>query len=227
MRYFLTTLFALFTITAFAQPPSEIVKSPGGPLLGTAKLDWEGDVVAKLVADADAFFLNETFETVKRQESFWNRDLSSVEAYEKSLETNRKELARILGVVDVRVEFEAPEKIDNLNRSAVVLETDNAVVYAIRWPVFDDYVAEGLLILPKDGVPNHVKIVIPDADETPEDCMASCGIFQNVGDPDTSFIALIPTTVSRSLGEFSAPYPNSRVAVLTNREYLYRTAFEM
>ncbi|MCL2623837.1 MAG: hypothetical protein FWD31_09240, partial [Planctomycetaceae bacterium] len=92
MRCFLATLFVLFTVAAFAQQPSEIVKSPGGPLPSTAMLDWEGDVVAKLIADADTFFLNETLETVKRQESFWQRDLSSVEAYEESIEANRKEL---------------------------------------------------------------------------------------------------------------------------------------
>jgi len=225
MRCFFAPMFVLFTVTALAQPPSEIKKSPGGPLPGTAKLDWEGDIVEKLVADADAFFLAETLETVKRQESFWQRDLSSVEAYEKSLEANRKELARILGVVDNRVDFEAPEKMDNLNRSAVVMETMYHIVYAIRWPVFDDYVAEGLLIEPKDGVLSHVNIMIPDAGEIPEDCMA---VFQNHGvSKGGSPLTLIPTTVSRSLDEFSAPYPNSHTAVLTNREYLYRSAFEM
>ena len=122
MRRFLTLLIIiLFSAAVIAKQPSESIQSPGGPLPGTMKLDWEGDIVEKLVADADAdaFFLNETLETVKRQESFWQRDLSSVEAYEQSLEANREELARILGVVDARVDFEAPENIYNLNRSAV------------------------------------------------------------------------------------------------------------
>jgi len=218
-------IIVLFSVAALAQQPSEIVKSAGGPLPGTAKLDWEGDIVEKLIADADAFFLNETLETVKRQESFWQRDLSSVEAYEKSIEANRQELARILGVVDARVDFEAPEKIDNLNRSAVVLETENTVVYAVRWPVFDDYIAEGLLVEPKGGVLSHVNIMVPDAGETPEECMT---LFLNNGvTKERSPLTLITTTVSRSLGEFSSPYPNSRTAVLTNREYLYRSAFEL
>ena len=223
MARVLSVLIILYSVTVFAQPPSEIVKSPGGPLPGTALLDWEGDIVAKLIADADAFFLNETLETARRQESFWQRDLSSVEAYEKSIEANRKELARILGVVDSRVEFEAPEKIDNLNRSAVVYETDYCTVSAIRCPVFDDYVAEGLLFEPKNGPLRGVHIVIPDAGEIPEDYLALAGDFNYMA----GYLTLIPTTVRRSLNEFSSPYPNSRKAQLTNREYLYRTSFQM
>jgi len=224
MHRFLTLLIIiLFSAAVIAKQPSEIVKSPGGSLPGTVKLDWEGDIVEKLIVAADAFFLAETLETVKRQESFWQRDMSSVEAYEQSIEANRKELARILGVVDARVDFEAPEKIDNLNRSAVVMETENVVVYAIRWPVFDDYVAEGLLIEPKGGTPDRVLIGISNAGDIPEDIAVSlCNTHT-----DYKSLTLIPTTVSRSLGEFSAPYPNSRKAVLTNREYLYRSAFQM
>ena len=221
MSRLLATLIVLCSTAAFTQP-SEIEKSLGGPLPGTAKLDWDGDVVEKLIDAADAFFLAETLETVKRQESFWNRDTSSAFAYEASLETNRKELARILGVVDPRVGFEAPEKIDNLNRSAVVFETDDYAVSAIRWPVFADYVAEGLLVEPKKDKPRRVDIVIPDAGEIPEDFIASVCSAE-----DKTTRTLIPTTVSRTLNEFSAPYPNSRKVTLTNREYLYRTAFEM
>jgi len=222
MYRILTLIVVLCSIVAFAQQPSEIQKSPGDPLPGTALLDWEGDVVEKLIEAADAFFKAETLETVCRQESFWNRDLSSAEAYEQSLEANRKELARILGVVDPRVEFEAPEKIDNLNRSAIVFDTANNTVFAIRWPVFGDYVAEGLLIVSKTTTPSRIDIRIPDAGEVPEDHITIPCLF-----PNNPALTLIPTTVSRSLNEFSAPYPNSRTAVLTNREYLYRTSFQM
>ena len=123
MPRLLSVMIVMFSVAAFAQQPSEIKISPGSPLPGTAKLDWDGDIVEKLVDAADAFFLDETLETVSRQESFWHRDLSSVTACEESIEVNRKELARILGVVDARVPFEAPEKMDNLNRSALVFGT--------------------------------------------------------------------------------------------------------
>jgi len=206
------------SVALCAQQPSEIRKSPGGRLPGTVKLDWEGDIAEKLIDSADAFFLAETFDTASRQESFWNRDLSSVEGYEQSIDANRKEWARILGVVDPRVDFEAPEKMDNLNRSATIIETDDYAVSAIRWHVFDDYVAEGLFVEPKNKTPNRIDIVIPDAGEYPEGFIAAA---------DKTAWTLIPMTVSRTLNEFSAPYPNSRKAILTHREYLYRAAFQM
>ena len=234
MYRLLTMMIVMFSVAAYAQVPSEIIKSPGGPLPGTAKLDWEGDIVEKLIESADAFFLAETLETVKRQESFWQRDLSSVEAYEKSIEANRKELARILGVVDARVDFEALECINNNMMSYPVISLESADALAIRWPVFDDYTAEGLIIMPHFRSPTkadivdivdilkQIDIVIPDAGELPEDLFTSICSAE-----DRCNFTFIPTTVSRSLGEFSAPYPNSRTAILTNREYLYRSAFQM
>jgi len=219
----LATILVLFSVAAFAQQPSEIVKSPGVPLPGTAPLDWEGDIVEKLIVAADDFFLAETLETVKRQESFWQRDLSSVEAYELSIAANRKELARILGVVDPRVEFEATKTTNtHLFNSALIYETDDYHILAILWQVFDDYTAEGLTVIPKSRPISRLDILIPDAGEVPEDYIASVCDTE-----DKTVWTLIPTTVSRSLNEFSAPYPNSRTALLTNREYLYRSAFQM
>ncbi len=132
------------------------------------------------------------------------------------------ELRRILGIVDDRVPLEAPEKIENLARSGLVAETADYSVFAIRWPVFGDYTAEGLLVEPKSGSPTTIEILIPDADQTPEfiaDIVCR--------DPEKNVRKLIPATVSRTLNEFSAPYPKSRKAILTNREYLYRPAFEL
>jgi hypothetical protein len=48
------------------------------PLEETALLDWEGDLAARLVQQADAFLLNELKASVSRRESLWKRDFSSV-----------------------------------------------------------------------------------------------------------------------------------------------------
>jgi len=168
-RLLIVPIIILFSVVALAQQPPVIKKSPGGPLPGTVHLDWDGDIVEKLTDAADAFFLAETLETVKRQESFWNRDLSSALAYEKSLETNRRELARILGVVEPRVEFPSPQFVHHVGRSPELHETDDYAVYAIRWPVFGDYIAEGLFVMPKREKPSRIDILIPDAGEYAED----------------------------------------------------------
>ena len=228
MRRFFAIMPLMLSVVAFAQPPSEIKKVVGAPLSGTAKLDWDGGIVEKLIHTADAFFLAETLETIKRQESFWKRDLSSVQAYEQSLEANRKELARILGAVDPRVGFGASERIDDPKQSSsvffldCVLKTDHYEALTVRWSVFGDYVAEGLIVRPLFEKPSRIDIVIPDAGEYPEDFVTAICSAE-----DKTVLTLIPTTVSRTLNEFSAPYPNSRRATLTNREFLYRAAFQM
>ncbi len=65
----------LFAAVASWAQPSPISKVSGDPFPGTAKLDWDGDIVEKLIDATDKFFLAETLETARKQESFWARDL--------------------------------------------------------------------------------------------------------------------------------------------------------
>src|SRR3954471_8158614 len=96
-------------------------KVSGPPLAGTEPLTMEGDIAAAMVAGIDKFLLREIDLSVERREKFWKRDFSSPEAYSKSIEPNRQRLKKILGVVDERVPFDAPEIIattSTLARSA-------------------------------------------------------------------------------------------------------------
>src|SRR5688572_29625990 len=68
------------------------------PLAGTSKLTMEGDIASALVDGVDRFLLKELDKSVERRAAFWKRDLSSAEAYNASIEPNRKRLAHILGV---------------------------------------------------------------------------------------------------------------------------------
>jgi hypothetical protein len=77
----------------------------------------EGDLAAQMVAGIDKFLLREIELSVGRREQHWKRDFSSPEAYNKSIEPNRQRLAKILGVVDERVPFEAPELVALVTRS--------------------------------------------------------------------------------------------------------------
>src|SRR4051812_27911942 len=92
------------TAVAFAQP-----KVSGPQLAGTEPLTMEGDIAAQMVAGIDKFLLREIELSVERREKYWNRDFSSPEAYNKSIEPNRQRLKKILGVVDERVPFDSPE----------------------------------------------------------------------------------------------------------------------
>jgi dienelactone hydrolase len=197
----------------------------GEPLPGTQKLTMQGDIAAQLVAGVDKFLLHEIDKSVERRAKFWKRDFSSPQAYDKSIEPNRKRLAHILGVRDPRAPFDAPELVGTAAQPALVGRGDGYEIFAVRWPAFGDVHGEGLLLVPKDKRGADV-VAIPDADQTPEQVV---GLVDGV--PKESQFArrlaeagcrvIVPTLIDRKLEK-----RNGR-ATLTSREFLYRPAFEL
>jgi dienelactone hydrolase len=195
------------------------------PLPGTAPLTMEGDIASHLVAGVDKFLLRKIDESVAKRERYWKRDFASVEAYNKSIEPNRKRLAHILGVRDPRVPFEAPELVGTTAQPALVGRGKGYEVFAVRWPAFGDVHGEGLLLVPTGKKVADV-VAIPDADQTPEQIV---GLMEGV--PAESQFArrlaesgcrvIIPTLIERHMEKRLGR------ANLTNREYLYRSAFEL
>ena len=203
-----------------------VVADDPRPFPGTKPLQLEGDITSQLVEGADRFLLGQLEQSIARRPRFWKRDVSSPTAYEKSIEPNRKELARILGVVERRVRFEAPELIATTKQPAVIGRAKSYDAYAVRWPVFGGIHGEGILLEPKLKEPLADVVAIPDADQTPEQL---CGLMPGI--PAESQFArrlaesgcrvLVPALVSREVHRH-----NGRVD-LTNREFVYRTSFEM
>src|SRR5437763_16813507 len=114
-------LLPLLACLSWSLPCLAQEKVSGPPLAGTEALTMEGDIAAAMVAGIDKFLLREIELSVERREQYWKRDFSSPEAYNKSIEPNRQRLKKILGVVDERVPFDAPEIIattSTLARSA-------------------------------------------------------------------------------------------------------------
>lgn len=74
----------------------------GPPLPGTKPLTMTGDITSELVAGVNRFLLRQIDESVAKRAVHWKRDLSSPDAYNASVEPNRKRLAHILGVRDAR-----------------------------------------------------------------------------------------------------------------------------
>jgi dienelactone hydrolase len=195
------------------------------PLPGTKPLTMKGDIAAQLVAGVDKFLLREIDKSVERRAKHWKRDFSSAEAYNKSIEPNRKRLAHTLGIRDKRVPFEAPELVGTTKEPALVGKGDNYEIFAGRWPAFGDVHGEGLLLVPKGKKIADV-VAIPDADQTPEQIV---GLEKGV--PKESQFArrlaesgcrvIVPVLIDRKLEK-----RNGR-ANLTSREFLYRSAFEL
>ncbi|NQT39761.1 MAG: dienelactone hydrolase family protein, partial [Planctomycetes bacterium] len=107
-------------------------------------------------------------------------------------------------------------------RPAMVGRGDGYKVFAVRWPAFGDVYGEGLLLVPEGKPPVADMVAIPDADQTPE---MICGLAPGVA-PESQFArrlaasgcrVLVPVLIDRGVTHRK----------LVNREFLYRSAFEM
>jgi putative membrane-bound dehydrogenase-like protein len=211
---------------------SEIAWRPADALPGTAPLDKQGDLSAEMVAGIDRFLLREIDASVEKRAALWKRDLSSKDAYEKSVAPNREHLKKILGIVDERTkdgvpEFPVPASQSGLG--AAMASSGAFQVRQVRWPVFRNVEAEGLLMVPK--TPDApLAIVFPDADQTPE---MIAGIVPGVAEEqqiarrlaEQGAYVLVVTLIDRS-----DTYSVSQIGRATNqphREFVYRPAFEM
>jgi hypothetical protein len=227
-----TVLSCLFSLPSFAE---DVVKDPKPaathePLEGTKPLTMEGDIASQLVAGVDRFLLQKIEESVEQRARHGKRDFSSIEAYNKSMETKRKGLAHILGIRDQRIPFDAPELVATTAQPALVGKGTNFEAFTVRWPAFGDVHGEGLLLVPK-GKKVADMIAIPDADLTPEQI---AGLIPGV--PAESQYArrlaesgcrvLVPVLIDRKMKKRYAPDSTSG-SNLTSREFLYRSAFEL
>jgi len=191
-------------------------------LPGTEALILEGDIASHLVDGVDRFLLGEIEKSVERRAQFWNRDISSPAKYHASIELNRRRLAHLLGVRDERVPFDGLELAGTTAQSPLVGQGDGYKVFAVRWPAFADVHGEGLLLVP-DGPKKVADLVaIPDADQTPEMLV---GLVEGTP-PESQFArrlaesgcrVLVPVLVNRGVTHLR----------LSNREFLYRSAFEL
>src|SRR5437870_7930193 len=113
------------------------------PLPDTQPLNLTGDPVQQMVSGIGAWLSRETTASAARRRP------------------SRERLRYILGTVDERAAFEAPELVK-------LSETADYTVYSARWPVLDGVTAEGLLYQPKRD--SGVRLVaVPDADQAPDD----------------------------------------------------------
>jgi dienelactone hydrolase len=210
---------------AEAADPQKVKAADAQPLKGTQPLTMKGDIAAQLVAGVDKFLLKEIDKSALRRAKFWKRDTTSPEAYDKSIKPNRQRLAHILGVRDQRVSFDGPELVGTTAQPARVGRAEGYEVFAVRWPAFGDVHGEGLLLVPTKAKKIADVVAIPDADQTPEQI---AGLAAGV--PAESQYArrlaesgcrvLVPVLIDRRLERRGNAW-------LTNREFLYRSAFEL
>ncbi|MBI3877330.1 MAG: hypothetical protein HY300_15465 [Verrucomicrobia bacterium] len=218
----------LISVTLLA--PSLAHAQQPDTLPGTQPLTLQGDLSAQMVAGIDAFLLKETEKSIVARATFWKRDFSSRDAYEKSVTPNRERLREIIGAVDARLPVKELEFVGGTGTPAKVAETDKFTVFTVRWPVFDGVFGEGLLLEPKSGIGARV-VVLPDADQTPEQL---AGLAPGVA-PESQFArdlaehgcqVIVPVLVDRK-DTWSGNAKLGRFTNQPHREWIYRQAYEL
>jgi dienelactone hydrolase len=197
-------------------------------LSGTQPLTWDGDLAERLMDGAHQFVERQIARSIAGRPKYWNRDLSSRAAYEKSVEPNRRRFLHMIGAVDPRLPARM-ERIDEDLNPALVCETDSYRIEQVRWPVLEGVWGEGLLLRPKQPVTAFV-IALPDADQTPEQI---CGLAAGV--PAASQYArrlaengcevLLPVMIDRT-ARWSG-HPDIKITDQPHREWIYRQAYQM
>jgi len=212
-------------------------REPPSVLPGTAAWVPQEQLDVQLMDGAHRYIERQIDHSRDGRARFWNRDLSSPAAYEQSVAENRERFRSIIGAVNrgrernhhialppqtprVRMEWLADD-----DQPAVVFESDRYRVIRVRWPVLKGVHGEGLLLEPANSTPAASVVVLPDADQTPEQI---AGI-----DPGLP----LDQQVARQLVENGL-----RVIVMalidrepvlegdrqqTRREWIYRQAFQM
>ncbi|MCG6156570.1 dienelactone hydrolase family protein [Rubinisphaera margarita] len=190
-----------------------------------------GDLASEMVDGIDRFLRDEIDASIADRANHWSYDFSSTDAFNQSIVENRQRLAYILGVREQREKFDAPELLATTSRPALVAETDTVDVFAIRWPVLKGIHGEGLLLVPRDGKVSANVVVVPDADQTPEQIAGLSPGLESQSQVALRLAAagcrvIVPTLISREIEARGAP-GHAKRAKVTNREYIYRAAFDL
>jgi hypothetical protein len=205
---------------------------------GSKPLTWEGDLSVKMLDGAHQFIEKKIDNSIASRAKYWKRDMSSGDAYEKSVEPNRKRFMKYIGVVDkneplVSYNVGFPEKYPSPsmqkfadgNDQLLIAETSKYRVFQVRWPVFNRVSGEGLLLEPKSK-PVGTVIAVPDADQQPEQLVgladgvpAASQFARHLA--ENGYQVLVPVIISRTL-----VFPD-RDKQQTYREWLYRQSFQM
>ena len=199
-------------------------------MAGTKLLVSEGDLSIKILDGAHRFIDEKIKQSGEHRSKLWTRDTSSKEAYEKSVEPNRKRFMQYIGVQNKNESINnnnagniekhpavLMEKYSLNNDPELVAETSKYRIYQVRWPVLNRVNGEGLLLQPKTKITANI-IAIPDADQTPEQLAGlSSGISKESQFArhlaENGFQVLIPVLVDRTF-------------MFPQEELIAKTAFE-
>lgn len=218
--------FGLLVALCSAISPRLVLAAEAGRLDNTKPLTWNDDIASRMMVGVDRFLLRKIDQSTGGRAAHWHRDLSSPQAYTASVAPNRSRLAFLLGIRDQRCTNVEMALSETVLHSALITESQNVKIYAVRWPALRRVYGEGLLLIPKRDRPLADIVAIPDADQTPEmicGITAGCAVESQFARrlAESGCRVLIPTLIDRKME------PRGGRAVLSTREYLYRSAYEL
>ncbi|HVU87540.1 MAG TPA: dienelactone hydrolase family protein [Pirellulales bacterium] len=219
----------LLTVCAVAR-----AATAGEPLAGTQPLTVEGDLASAMVEGIDRFLLRQIEQAPEHRAAFWDRDTSSPEKYNASVQPNRERLAKIIGAVDRRLPCDELEIIATTSQPALVGGSLKFEALAVRWPVLPGVYGEGLLLHPTRETPIADVIAIPDADQTPE-MIAGLVTGDKALPAEQQFArrlaesgcrVVVPVLIDRD-NKYSVGAAGTRPTNQPHREFIYRQAYEL
>jgi dienelactone hydrolase len=208
-------------------------------LPGTATLTNTGDLSAQMVEGVDRWLMRETERVATNRTRMWIVDPENAAGWTALKQSKRERLREIIGAVDPLVAAPRLQFMGDDERGAEVFRSSGPrpfAAYRVRWPVFENFFGEGLLLVPlgENGKPaqsSPAAIAIPDADQSPEEL---AGLRPGIPPAsqyarhlvESGWRVLVPALVNRD-DTFSG---NPRLGRFTNqphREWIYRQAYEM
>ncbi len=234
MRWLWCLLIGLLAMPVWSADPVTFPKT----LPGTAPLTIDQPLDEVMVAGIDKFALQEIAAAKDARAAKWTRDLSSPEAYQQSLAPYREKLRTYLGAIDPRVAGRGLENLELTNITGKTSPgtrrprkaTERYSILPVRWQVFQNVTAEGILLYPAEDEIVGLVVAIPDATWSPE---AFCGADPNQPEAcmmpralvEQGLLVLIPTLMSRD--DTHAGNPDIVLTNQSHREWIYRQAFEL
>jgi dienelactone hydrolase len=215
-----------------ASPSDSLASVPETQTLsGTELLTWTEDLPEKIMEGAHQYIERKIDESQRTRQRHWSRDTSSHEAYEKSVEPNRRRFREKIGAVDPRQPV-VMERFASDVDPEVVSEAYGYRVYQVRWPVLEGVYGEGLMLQPRR--PPAAKIVaLPDADQIPEQLTGlTPGLNRDAQFArrlaESGCLVIVPTLVDRVVRWPDTPDGKLRTEHgISHREWIYRQAFQM
>jgi len=190
-------------------------------LSGTKPLEWQQEDLSERLMDGAHLFIERQIQQSRAKRArFWTSETSVTE--------NRQRLREIIGAVDSRLPARMERFGDDAN-PAQVAETPWYRVFQVRWPVLSGVFGEGLLVEPK-RTPVARVVVVPDADQTPEQLLALAPGVEPQEQfarrlAENGFELVIPALVSRA--KLDTEDAGLKRSDQTYREWIYRQAFQM